>query len=65
MLNRVPSCALPATTAPFPAAVQNANNVLVSSSDTSINGLVAKIADLGLSRIISQQKSFKITHTVS
>jgi hypothetical protein len=47
------------------AAAQNANNVLVSSCEASPNGLVAKLADLGLSRVINQHRTHRTTHTVS
>ncbi|WIA13815.1 hypothetical protein OEZ85_007362 [Tetradesmus obliquus] len=41
----------------------NANNVLVSSCEASPNGLVAKLADLGLSRVINQHRTHRTTHT--
>jgi hypothetical protein len=46
------------------AVAQNANNVLVSSCEASPNGLVAKLADLGLSRVINQHRTHRTTHTV-
>jgi hypothetical protein len=46
-----------------PAAV-NARNVLIASSSTAPYGAVAKLADLGLSRVIRQQATHKTTNTV-
>ena len=45
------------------AAVQNARNVLVSSSSTAQFGVVAKLADLGLSRVIKQHSTHRTTAT--
>jgi hypothetical protein len=56
--------AAPAAAAAAAAAAQNANNVLVSSCESSPNGLVAKLADLGLSRVINQHRTHRTTHTV-
>lgn len=42
----------------------NARNVLVASSSTAPYGAVAKLADLGLSRVIRQQATHKTTNTV-
>eukprot|EP00878_Enallax_costatus_P040109 GHUV01046099.1.p1 GENE.GHUV01046099.1~~GHUV01046099.1.p1 ORF type:complete len:113 (+),score=26.00 GHUV01046099.1:14-352(+) len=49
----------------FCCCFQNAHNVMVSSSPTAPYGLVAKIADLGLSRIIKQQATHRTTKTAS
>jgi len=43
---------------------QTARNVLVSSSSTAPHGLVAKLADLGLSRVIKMHKTHRTTNTV-
>jgi hypothetical protein len=45
--------------------LQNARNVLVCSSRTAPHGLVAKLADLGLSRVIKQHSTHRTTNTVS
>jgi hypothetical protein len=45
--------------------LQNSHNVLVSSGSTAQYGLVAKIADLGLSRVIKQHATHRTTRTVS
>jgi len=42
----------------------NARNVLVCSSRGAAYGAVAKLADLGLSRVIRQQATHKTTNTV-
>eukprot|EP00878_Enallax_costatus_P018455 GHUV01019427.1.p1 GENE.GHUV01019427.1~~GHUV01019427.1.p1 ORF type:complete len:578 (+),score=131.42 GHUV01019427.1:188-1921(+) len=42
----------------------NARNVLVCSSDNAPAGMVAKLADLGLSRVIKQHKTHRTTQTV-
>lgn len=42
----------------------NARNVLVASSSTAPYGAVAKLADLGLSRVIRQQATHKTTNSV-
>jgi hypothetical protein len=44
--------------------LQNAHNVLVSSSSVARHGLVAKVADLGLSKILQQQATHRTTRTV-
>lgn len=44
--------------------VQNAHNVLVASSSVARHGLVAKVADLGLSRVLKQQATHRTTGTV-
>jgi hypothetical protein len=44
--------------------LQNSHNVLVTSSSTAQYGMVAKIADLGLSRVIKQQATHRTTRTV-
>jgi hypothetical protein len=46
------------------SCLQNAHNVLVSSSSVARHGLVAKVADLGLSRILKQQATHRTTRTV-
>lgn len=46
-------------------ALQNSHNVLVSSGSTAQYGLVAKIADLGLSRVVKQHATHRTTRTVS
>lgn len=43
--------------------MQNARNVLVSSSTTAQFGMVAKLADLGLSRVIKQHSTHRTTAT--
>lgn len=45
--------------------LQNAHNVLVASSSVAPHGLVAKVADLGLSRVLKQHATHRTTHTVS
>jgi hypothetical protein len=47
---------------PLPALPQNARNVLVRSSAS--RGVVAKLADLGISRIIKQHSTHRTTSTV-
>uniref|UniRef100_A0A383W352 Protein kinase domain-containing protein n=1 Tax=Tetradesmus obliquus TaxID=3088 RepID=A0A383W352_TETOB len=42
----------------------NARNVLVSSSSMAECGMVAKLADLGLSRAIKQHKTHRTTNTI-
>ncbi|WIA36739.1 hypothetical protein OEZ86_008009 [Tetradesmus obliquus] len=42
----------------------NSHNVLVSSGSTAQYGLVAKIADLGLSRVVKQHATHRTTRTV-
>lgn len=42
----------------------NARNVLLSSSGVTALGVVAKLADLGLSRIVRSHKSHHSTNTV-
>eukprot|EP00878_Enallax_costatus_P018623 GHUV01019614.1.p1 GENE.GHUV01019614.1~~GHUV01019614.1.p1 ORF type:complete len:911 (+),score=211.03 GHUV01019614.1:148-2880(+) len=42
----------------------NARNVLVASSASSRTGLCAKLADLGLSRVIKQHQTHRTTNTV-
>jgi hypothetical protein len=44
---------------------QNAHNVLIASSPAAPGGLVAKIADLGLSRVLKQDATHRTTRTVS
>lgn len=44
--------------------LQNARNVLVSSSSTAPYGHTAKIADLGLSRTVKQHQTHRTTNTV-
>lgn len=44
--------------------LQNAHNVLLSSSQVAQFGLVAKIADLGLSRVLQQHATHRTTRTV-
>jgi hypothetical protein len=44
--------------------LQNSRNVLVSSSASSQCGMVAKLADLGLSRVLQQHKTHRTTQTV-
>jgi hypothetical protein len=44
--------------------LQNAHNVLVASSPVARHGLVAKVADLGLSRVLKQQATHRTTSTV-
>jgi hypothetical protein len=46
------------------AVAVNARNVLVSSSSAAPYGAVAKLADLGLSRMIRRQATHKTTNTV-
>ena len=43
---------------------QNARNVLVSSDGACDCGMVAKLADLGLSRMIKQHATHRTTETV-
>lgn len=43
---------------------QNAHNVLVASSFVSPYGMVAKVADLGLSRVLKQHATHRTTRTV-
>lgn len=45
--------------------LQNAHNVLVASSSVARHGLVAKVADMGLSRVLKQQATHRTTSTVS
>jgi hypothetical protein len=45
--------------------MQNAHNVLVASSSVAPHGLVAKVADLGLSRVLKQHATHRTTRTVS
>jgi hypothetical protein len=45
-------------------APQNPRNVLVASSAAAECGMVAKLADLGLSRAIKQQKTHRTTNTI-
>jgi hypothetical protein len=45
--------------------LQNARNVLVCSSRSAPYGMVAKLADLGLSRVIKQHSTHRTTNTVS
>jgi len=45
--------------------LQNAHNVLVASSSVAHHGLVAKVADLGLSRVLKQHATHRTTQTVS
>jgi serine/threonine protein kinase len=47
----------------WPHAV-NARNVLVSSCDDAPGGVVAKLADLGMSRVLRQHATHKTTNTV-
>jgi hypothetical protein len=49
----------------LPIRMQNAHNVLVASSPVACYGLVAKISDLGLSRVLKQHATHRTTHTVS
>jgi hypothetical protein len=49
----------------WPVVLQNAHNVLVASSPVARHGLVAKVADLGLSRVLKQQATHRTTSTVS
>eukprot|EP00775_Hariotina_reticulata_P003316 gene3316-3593_t len=42
----------------------NARNVLVASSDKSSTGVVAKVSDLGLSRVIKHHETHRTTNTV-
>lgn len=42
----------------------NAHNVLVASSSVAHHGLVAKVADLGLSRVLKQHATHRTTQTV-
>jgi hypothetical protein len=44
--------------------LQNSRNVLVSSSASAEGGMVAKLADLGLSRVLQQHKTHRTTQTV-
>lgn len=44
--------------------MQNARNVLLSSSGVTNLGVVAKLADLGLSRIVRSHRSHHSTNTV-
>jgi hypothetical protein len=44
--------------------IQNARNVLLSSSSVATLGVVAKLADLGLSRIVRSHRSHHSTNTV-
>jgi hypothetical protein len=66
---RTPSCTAgsvtPVTCCCCCCLLQNACNVLVSSSRTAPYGLVAKLADLGLSRAIKQHSMHRTTNTVS
>jgi hypothetical protein len=45
--------------------LQNAHNVLVASSPVARYGMVAKVADLGLSRVLKQYATHRTTGTVS
>lgn len=45
--------------------LQNCHNVLVSSSSTARFGLVGKLSDFGLSRVIKQAATHRTTRTVS
>jgi hypothetical protein len=54
----------PCNTAAAAALLQNARNVLVSSSAGAECGMVAKLADLGLSRVLQQHKTHRTTQTV-
>lgn len=47
-----------------PTITQNARNVLLSSSGVTNLGVVAKLADLGLSRIVRSHRSHHSTNTV-
>jgi hypothetical protein len=44
--------------------LQNSRNVLVASSAAVECGMVAKLADLGLSRAIKQHKTHRTTNTI-
>lgn len=44
--------------------LQNARNVLITSSSSSLGGYSAKLADLGLSRTIKQHTTHHTTCTV-
>lgn len=44
--------------------LQNARNVLLSSSAVAPLGVVAKLADLGLSRIVRSHRTHHSTNTV-
>jgi len=46
------------------SANQNARNVLLSSSGVTALGVMAKLADLGLSRIVRSHRSHHSTNTV-
>jgi hypothetical protein len=49
----------------FRISLQNAHNVLVASSSVARHGMVAKVADLGLSRVLKQYATHRTTSTVS
>jgi len=64
LLNGVACDVSAAAAAAAAAAVQNARNVLVAGSSEASIGVQGKLADLGLSRSVTQHKTHRTTNTV-